>query len=232
MKKTTLFLLSLFASSCVFAQAEFLRFYDMKNVSSEKLEYHDGFLSEDEIDNSDYETCRLFFYDDFSFAYYYGKKSGNENAIRINGQTFVTGNELCLAFDTYRIHDGGKTYFVLAGYTAAARFARFFYIFDITDTNAVCFYKMVSDLFFAYQGNEDFFGLYKNRLCFFTVTDRWRCGSHKKDDGLPLYYVAPYSIDDGELKEFAEDGRQCRVYFDFDFAGGRGVYNIKQDFAK
>ena len=232
MKKPILFLLSLFTSFYVSAQAEFLRYYDIETVASERLEYRDGFLMEDEIDDSDYETCRIFFCGDFSFSYYYAKKSGNENAIKINGQTFVTGDELCQEFDAYRIRDGGKTYFVLAGYAAAARFVRFFYIFDITDMNAVRFYKMVSDLFFVYQRDEDFFGLYKNRLCFFAVTDRWRAGSHKKDDGLPLYYIAPYFIDGDELKEFAEEGSQHRVYFDFDFSGEKGVYNITKDFEK
>lgn len=232
MKKAILFLMSLFAPLCVFAQAEFLRYYDMETVASERLEYHDGFLSEDEIDDSDYETCRLFFCGDFSFAYYYAKKNGNENAIKINGQTFVTGDEMCQEFDAYRIRDGEKTYLVLAGYASAARFVRFFYIFDITETNAVRFYKMISDLFFVYQRDEDFFGRYKNRLCFFAITDRWISGSRKKDDGLPNYYIAPYFIDGGELKEFAEKGKQHRVYFDFDFKGGKGVHNITQDFGK
>ncbi|MDE5580824.1 MAG: hypothetical protein K2I95_05325 [Treponemataceae bacterium] len=232
MKKPILFLLSLFTSFYVFAQADFLRYYGMETVASEKLEYRDGFLQEDEIDNGDYETCRIFFCGDFSFSYYYAKKNGNENAIKINGQTFVTGNEMCQEFDAYRIRDGGKTYFVLAGYAAAARFVRFFYIFDITDTNAVRFYKMVSDLFFAYQRDEDFLGRYKNQLCFFAVTDRWMASLRKKDDGIPNYYIAPYFIDGDELKEFAEGGKRHRVYFDFDFSGEKGVHNITRNFEK
>ena len=156
-EKTNFFLLLLSFFS-IFSQTEFLKFYDLESVEYEKLEYYEGFLREEDIDDNDYETCRLLIYNDFSVAYYYSKKRGNENSIKIYNHAFVMGNELCQKFDTYKIQNEEKTYLILVGYTST-RFERFFYIFDITDKNNICFYKMVSDLFFLYQENEEFFGI-------------------------------------------------------------------------
>jgi len=230
MKKLIFFLLLLSFFS-IFSQTEFLKFYDLESVEYEKLEYYEGFLREEDIDDNDYETCRLLIYNDFSVAYYYSKKRGNENSIKIYNHAFVMGNELCQKFDTYKIQNEEKTYLILVGYTST-RFERFFYIFDITDKNNICFYKMVSDLFFLYQENEEFFGIFNNKLCFFAITYRWGKDFYKKNDNRPLYYIAPYIIDSNELKEFTEDNKKYRVYFDFDFKSGKGVYNINQYFEK
>ncbi len=222
MKKYILIIIILFFDISIFAQTEFLKFYNLEDIAYDKIEYHDGFLSEEDIDNKDYETCRMFFYNDFSFSYYFNSKKGNENAIRIFNQFFLIGDELCLKFDSYNIKSDDKNLFILVGYTSS-RFIRYFYIFDITDKNNILFYKLLSELYFVYQENELFFGKFNDKLCFFKIT---------KDTDIyndnPQYYCAPYIIEKNEIKEYTDDYMKYRVYFDFDFSGEKGIYNVQK----
>lgn len=226
MKKNIFLIIMLFVDVFIFAQTEFLNFYNLEDVAYEQIEYHDGFLRQEDIDNKDYETCRIYYYKNFSLKYYYNNKAGNENAMKIFNRLFSTGDEMCLNFDTYKIKNDVKVFLIFVGYTAT-RFIRYFYIFDITDKNNIYFYRLVSELFFVYQMDEIFFGKFKNKLCFFKIT---------KDTNLyknnPQYYFAPYIIENNEIKEYTDKSMRYRVYFDFDFSGDKGLYNIRQSFSK
>lgn len=229
MKKTSALTVVLFCALYAFAQTEFLDMYGVEKITSEKLTYdRDGFLPKERIDDKNYEECRIFFYKDFFLSYYMYHKKTNEHAVKLYGHLFVTGEELWQNFDTYKIDYDNKQYLALVVYTWVG-FLRIFYIFDITDKNNVLFYKKVSHLVFSYQQKEDFFGVFKNKLCFFSVTDRFYSYFDGKNNCLPLYYVAPYVITNSAFEEYADDiGRTYRIYFDFD--SDKGVYNIQKDF--
>lgn len=224
MKKFTCFMIVLSLCISAFAQTEFLKFYNLADVVYEKIKYQDGFLKQEDIDNKEYKTCRMFLYNEFILSYYYNSKTGRENTIKLFNHFFTTGDEMCLDFATYKIKSDDKDYLVLVGYTAI-RYLRYFYIFDITDKNNIYFYKLVSELFFVYQKDEIFFGKFKNKLCFFKIT---------KDTNLcknnPQYYFAPYVIENNKIHEYTEKSMKYRVYFDFDFLGDKGIYNMKQGF--
>lgn len=175
-----------------------------------------GFLEYQYLDNSSYEECFIYTFDEQIIpSIDLLKQYPMDNCVsieqrgmfEINKQKFyyTQGGIFLHSQKIYLVNSKNTKYLVILASMSTYNMSTYF-IFDITDSESIKFFTLVDEDNFNQTGCINF-KLFNNKLCFIVAKSL-----SNNNDGE--YFAAPYSIVDGSLKELqSSDGKVFRVYF-------------------